>query len=59
MYWLGLLSLFLFANDIGKIPIFPGAGSYVGLTSDPLKWFTSLILPWFVVAFALERRTAH
>ena len=24
----------------------PGAGSYVGLTTDPWKWFTSLILPW-------------
>jgi peptide/nickel transport system permease protein len=49
-YWLGLISLYLFAADIGKWKIFPGAGSYVGLTSDPWKWFTSLILPWFVVA---------
>jgi peptide/nickel transport system permease protein len=32
------------------VHIFPGAGSYVGLTSDPVKWFTSLILPWLVVA---------
>jgi peptide/nickel transport system permease protein len=49
-YWLGLLALFFFASDIGKIPIFPGAGSYVPLTSDPAKWFGSLIMPWFVVA---------
>jgi peptide/nickel transport system permease protein len=49
-YWLGLISLYLFAADIGKWKIFPGAGSYVPLTSDPWKWFTSLILPWFVVA---------
>jgi len=49
-YWLGLILLFLFAQDIGKIPLFPGAGSYVGLTADPAKWFTSLILPWVVVA---------
>lgn len=49
-YWLGLLVLYAFAADIGKIKIFPGAGSYVGLTSDPVKWFTSLILPWIVVA---------
>jgi peptide/nickel transport system permease protein len=49
-YWLGLLVLFGFASDIGKVKIFPGAGSYVGLTSDPAKWFTSLILPWLVVA---------
>src|ERR671931_1187084 len=32
VYWLGLLSLFLFANDIGRFKIFPGAGSYVPLT---------------------------
>jgi peptide/nickel transport system permease protein len=42
--------LYLFAADIGKLKIFPGAGSYVGLTSDPWKWFTSLILPWLVLA---------
>ena len=45
-----MLSLFLFANDVGKIPIFPGAGSYVPLSQDPWKWFTSLIMPWFVLA---------
>jgi peptide/nickel transport system permease protein len=50
VYWLGLLSLFLFANDIGKIKIFPGSGSYVPLSQDPAKWFTSLIMPWFVLA---------
>jgi peptide/nickel transport system permease protein len=49
-FWLGLVLLFLFASDIGKFKIFPGAGSYVGITSDPGKWFTSLILPWFVLA---------
>jgi peptide/nickel transport system permease protein len=50
VYWLGLLMLFLFANDIGKVHIFPGAGSYVPLSQNPLKWFTSLLLPWFVLA---------
>jgi peptide/nickel transport system permease protein len=50
VYWLGLLSLFLFADDIGKIPLFPGAGSYVPLTQNPGKWFTSLIMPWLVLA---------
>lgn len=49
-YWLGLIALFFFASDIGKVRVFPGAGSYVGLTSEPAKWFTSLILPWLVVA---------
>jgi peptide/nickel transport system permease protein len=50
VYWLGLLALYLFADDIGRFPLFPGAGSYVPLTDDPLKWFTSLILPWLVLA---------
>ena len=49
-FWLGLIVLFLFANDIGQWHIFPGANSYVGLTVSPVHWFTSLILPWFVLA---------
>ncbi len=49
-YWLGLIALYLFAADIGQLKVFPGAGSYVGLTSDPWKWLTSLILPWLVLA---------
>jgi peptide/nickel transport system permease protein len=50
VYWLGLVVLFLFASDIGKFGIFPGANTYVGLTVNPGKWFTSLILPWFTLA---------
>jgi peptide/nickel transport system permease protein len=52
VYWLGLVALFLFSNDIGRIPIFEGSGSYPddGLTGDPVQWFASLILPWLVLA---------
>jgi peptide/nickel transport system permease protein len=50
VYWLGLVALYLFADDIGKWPLLPGAGSYIPLTEDPWKWFTSLILPWLVLA---------
>jgi peptide/nickel transport system permease protein len=49
-YWLGLIVLYLFAADIGQVRVFPGAGSYAGLTGDPWKWFTSLLLPWLVLA---------
>jgi len=49
-FWLGLVFLLLFSSDIGKLRIFPGSGSYVGLTADPWKWFTSLIMPWIVLA---------
>src|SRR5436305_10863165 len=50
VYWLGLVSLFLFANDIGKVKTFDGPGSYVPLSEDPSQWFGSLILPWRVLA---------
>jgi peptide/nickel transport system permease protein len=49
-FWLGLVLLFVLASDIGKFRIFPGAGSYVGITTSPWKWFTSLLMPWFVLA---------
>ena len=50
VYWLGLVSLYLFSNDIGKFPLFDGAGSYKPLSEDPSQWFGSLIMPWFVLA---------
>ena len=52
VYWLGLVVLFLFASDIGKFPVpfLHGAGSYVGLTVNPVDWFESLLMPWFVLA---------
>jgi peptide/nickel transport system permease protein len=51
-YWLGLVVLFLFADDIGLIPLFGSSGSYVPISSDPLQWFNSLILPWAVLAIS-------
>jgi peptide/nickel transport system permease protein len=50
VFWFGLVLLFLFSDDIGRFHVFPGAASYVGLTSSPVHWFTSLILPWIVLA---------
>jgi peptide/nickel transport system permease protein len=50
VYWLGLVALYLFADDIGIVPLLPGAGSYVPLTEDPGAWLGSLILPWIVLA---------
>ena len=52
VYFLGLIALFLFANDIGMIHLFGGAGTYVPLTENPRQWLDSLILPWFVLAAA-------
>ena len=50
VYWLGLVSLYLLSNDIGVVHIFQGAGTYTGLTADPAAWFSSLLLPWIVLA---------
>lgn len=50
VFWLGLIAVYLFASDIGRFPILPGANSYVPLTVDAGKWFSSLILPWLVLA---------
>ena len=50
VYWLALVSLLLFARDIGAVPIFDGANTYVGITEDPGRWLGSLLLPWMVLA---------
>jgi peptide/nickel transport system permease protein len=51
VYWLGLMGLFFFSKDIGRVAhIFDGAGSYTALSQSPGKWFGSLLLPWLVLA---------
>ncbi|HEY4569003.1 MAG TPA: ABC transporter permease, partial [Kribbella sp.] len=45
VYWLGLVSLYLFADDIGKVKIFMGSGTYVPFSENPATWFGSLLLP--------------
>lgn len=52
VYWVGLLALYLLADDIGLVPLLPGAGAYVPLTEDPLRWLGALVLPWLVLAAA-------
>lgn len=52
VYWVGLVALYLFADDIGQFPLLPGANSYVPLTEDPGAWFGALLLPWLVLAGA-------
>jgi peptide/nickel transport system permease protein len=50
-YWLGLVAIYLFSKDLGKLaPIFAGAGQYTPLTEDPLAWASALVLPWLVLA---------
>jgi peptide/nickel transport system permease protein len=52
-FWLALMAVLLFSKDVGAFPVFDGAGTYVGLTVDPRRWFASLILPWIVLAASL------
>jgi len=53
VYWLGLVSLYLFSKDIGVWPIFDGAGTYPtngNIFTEPVQVIQSLILPWLVLA---------
>jgi peptide/nickel transport system permease protein len=53
VYWVGLVSIYLFSKDLGKlVPIFQGSGQYTPLTTDPVQWAAALILPWIVLATA-------
>jgi len=45
-FFLGLLSVLIFVIWTKILP-FP---HYVGISENPMKWFTALILPWFVLA---------
>jgi peptide/nickel transport system permease protein len=51
VYWLGLVSLYLFSDDIGVWHVFPGAGAYQDAHGFLAKAHT-LILPWLVLAAA-------
>lgn len=51
VFWLGLVSLYLFAQDIGQFPIFPGQGAFAS-ASTPLQKASAMILPWLVLAAA-------
>jgi peptide/nickel transport system permease protein len=50
VFWFALILIYLFAKSLGIVSFLPGPGSYVGLTADPVHWFTSLIMPWLVLA---------
>jgi peptide/nickel transport system permease protein len=53
VYWLGLVSLYLFSKDLGKFPIFDGQGTYPAsgdIFTAPGQVIPSLVLPWLVLA---------
>jgi peptide/nickel transport system permease protein len=51
VYFLGLVALFLFADDIGRFPLFPGSGAYQD-ADDVLGKAGALFMPWCVLAAA-------
>jgi peptide/nickel transport system permease protein len=53
VYWLGLVSLYLFSKDLGKFPLFEGQGAYPqtgSIFTNPGEVIPALIMPWFVLA---------
>src|SRR3954471_12492852 len=51
VYWLGLVALYLFSDDIGVWKIFPGAGAYQDAHGFLDKSW-ALAMPWMVLAAA-------
>src|SRR3954468_18629205 len=49
VYFVGLVALFLFDDQIGKFPILPGNSAYGSAHTLPEK-AAALIMPWFVLA---------
>ena len=52
VYFLGLVSLFLFAQGTGQLQWFGAPGSYVPISQSFGTWFNSLVLPWVTLAAA-------
>jgi len=53
VYWLGLVSLYLFSKDLGKFPLFEGQGAYLQtgtIFTNPGAVIPAMIMPWCVLA---------
>jgi peptide/nickel transport system permease protein len=53
VYWLGLVSLYLFSEELGKVPLLPGQGAYPSqgnVFSDPGTVLPALIMPCLVLS---------
>jgi peptide/nickel transport system permease protein len=51
VYWLGLVALYLFSEDIGRFPLLPGSGAFQE-SGNILSKMEALIMPWCVLATA-------
>jgi len=62
VYWLGLVSLYLFSKDLGKVPIFEGQGAYPStgnILTNPGQVIPALIMSWCVLAAAYSAAYAR
>jgi len=52
VYWLGLVSLYLFAPEGGafELHFLGGQGAYSPISDGFVDWFKALVLPWLVIA---------
>ncbi|HET6865940.1 MAG TPA: ABC transporter permease [Solirubrobacteraceae bacterium] len=48
-FWLGLVSLYLFADDIGRFKVFAGQGSFA-TASTVFQKAWAMVLPWLILA---------
>jgi peptide/nickel transport system permease protein len=56
VYFVALVALVLFGGGIGRVVdlgAFVDTGVYEPLTSDPLAWFRSLLVPWMIAGAPL------
>jgi peptide/nickel transport system permease protein len=52
VYWLGLVVLYLFSEDIGRFPLLPGSGAFQAADASIFAKAEALIMPWLVLAAA-------
>jgi peptide/nickel transport system permease protein len=55
VYWVALVTILLFGHGIGVIVGIPfiDTGLYRSFSDSPLRWFSSLLVPWLVAALPL------
>jgi len=51
VYWLGLVVIYLFSDDLGVVPLFPGAGAFQN-ADGVLDKAWAMVMPWCVLACA-------
>ena len=55
--WLAFLAIYVFSESVGKLPVLPGAGAYVGLTHDAGRWADALVMPWLALGLTAAAGT--